>query len=67
MELERLKVQYGPTLTKGGHKERHKERHKELLEKLIFLLPWQNFELMIHETLLAKKINFSSSSMAPSI
>ena len=63
MELERLKVQYGPTLTKGGHKE----RHKELLEKLIFLLPWQNFELMIHETLLAKKINFSSSSMAPSI
>ena len=38
----------------------------DLLEKWIFLLSWQNFEIRIHANSLVKKIHFSSSSMAPS-
>ena len=33
-------------------------------QKINLLLPWWNFEIMIHATLSVKKIHFSSSSMA---
>ena len=36
---------------------------RELLEKWIFFLPCQNFEIMIHATSLVKKIHFLSSSI----
>ena len=35
-----------------------------VLGKWTFLLPWWNFEIMIHETSVVKKVHFLSTSMA---